>query len=92
MMKLLLDTHALLWSIMGKGLSEDAIRAFVAAENCLYLSAASYWEICIKFSIGKLDLETDWEKIMDREMAVNGIRWQPIEKEHLIFSEEKRLL
>jgi PIN domain nuclease of toxin-antitoxin system len=43
---------------------------------------ASYWELCIKHSIGKLELAPDWQKAFDREMAINGIRWLAIEKEH----------
>lgn len=81
-MKLLLDTHTFLWSIAGQGLSEAATQSFLDIENELYLSAASYWEICIKFSIGKLKLESGWEKTIDREMAANSIRWLPIEKIH----------
>ena len=81
-MQLLLDTHTFLWSIEGQGLSKRAAEAFLDPENDLYLSVASYWELCIKFSIGKLDLGSGWQKTMDREMAANSIRWLPIEKTH----------
>jgi PIN domain nuclease of toxin-antitoxin system len=81
-MKLLLDTHAFLWAISGAGLSVAAQQAFIEPENSLYLSAASYWEICIKSSLGKLVLSADWRQKLDDEMAANQILWLPVEKEH----------
>jgi PIN domain nuclease of toxin-antitoxin system len=80
--KLLLDTHAFLWSIMGEKMSQRAEAAFLDTDNELYLSAASYWEICIKQNIGRLELADDWPKAFDREMLANGIKWLPIEKQH----------
>lgn len=58
-MNLLLDTHAFLWSITSRRMSLAADAAFLDPDNSLYLSAASYWEICIKVSIGKLTLPDD---------------------------------
>ncbi|MEZ4513072.1 MAG: hypothetical protein R3C62_14485 [Chloroflexota bacterium] len=59
-MKLLLDTHVFLWSISGGLLSQPARPALVDVENQLFFSAVSYWEICIKMSIGKLILADNW--------------------------------
>lgn len=81
-MKLLLDTHAFLWSLSGEHFSKQAQDAFLNPQNSLALSAASYWEICIKVSLGKLKLQSNWEQIFDREMAANQIQWLPVEKEH----------
>ena len=81
-MKLLLDTHVFLWSINGGALSQPARAAFVDLENQLFLSAASYWEICIKMGIGKLILADNWHQQFEAEMAANGIRWLPIEQTH----------
>ena len=81
-MNLLLDTHAFLWFMQGENLSQTAQAAFLDTSNDLYFSAASYWEICIKHSLGKLELVGNWDKLFDQEMAVNTIRWLPIEKEH----------
>jgi PIN domain nuclease of toxin-antitoxin system len=79
---LLLDTHVFLWSMNGGPLSEPARSAFLDPENNLYLSAASYWEICIKASIGRLVLADDWPQQFDTEIAANGIRWLPVEQNH----------
>ncbi len=83
-MKLLLDTHVFLWSITSKRMSAAADAAFLDSRNALYLSAASYWEICIKLSIGKLALPDDWQATADLAMSINGIRWLPIEKSHCL--------
>jgi PIN domain nuclease of toxin-antitoxin system len=54
-MKLLLDTHTLLWSI-GKSseLSEKVKNELENANNDILVSAVSLWEISIKFNLGKL--------------------------------------
>ncbi len=81
-MRLLLDTHAFLWAIADEKLSSVAREAFLNTDNDLYLSAASYWEICIKVSIGKLSLVPDWISRFDTELASNGISWLTIDREH----------
>lgn len=81
-MNLLLDTHVFLWSLNGGPISESAKKAFFDLNNSLFFSAASYWEICIKISIGKLVLSNNWPQLFDSEMAANGIQWLPIEPLH----------
>ncbi len=82
-MRLLLDTHTFLWFIHGdKRLSQTAKEAFLDTDNELYLSAVSYWEICIKQSLGKLGLVTDWQQAVDTELTANGIKWLTLEKAH----------
>lgn len=81
-MKLLLDTHAFLWAVNHKGLSATATHAFLDPANELHFSAASYWEICIKLSLGKLALASAWRQQFDQEMTVNRIQWLPITKDH----------
>lgn len=82
-MKLLLDTHAFLWAVWEPDrLGELAKAQFLDSENELLFSAASYWEICIKHTVGKLELAPCWEEMFDQEMAANGIQWLSIKKEH----------
>jgi PIN domain nuclease of toxin-antitoxin system len=84
-MKILLDTHALLWCFSdSESLSQKASETFLNTENSLFISAASYWEICLKISIGKLSLDRHWEKTIEREMGRNGIQWLNLEKQHFI--------
>jgi PIN domain nuclease of toxin-antitoxin system len=53
--RLLLDTHALLWWLAGDGrLSRKARAAMSNADQLIFVSAASAWEITTKYRIGKL--------------------------------------
>lgn len=81
-MRILLDTHAFLWAIGKHKLSVDAQQAFLSTENELFLSAASYWEMCIKIGIGKLNTTPDWQVRFESEMVVNQIQWLPIAQSH----------
>ena len=54
-MKLLLDTHTLLWWIFDdKALSRRAEKAIADDQNEVFVSAATTWEITTKFRVGKL--------------------------------------
>ena len=54
-MKLLLDTHALLWWLDGDERLSPTTRSLIGDENTVvYVSAASAWEIATKVRIGKL--------------------------------------
>ena len=54
-MRALLDTHALLWWLDGdRRLSQRARRLIDNDETAVLVSAASAWEICTKFRLGKL--------------------------------------
>jgi len=82
-MKLLLDTHALIWFISGdKRLGEQAQEAFLNRDNMLYFSKASLWEMTIKISLGKLVLAKNWLTAIEKEMISNGIQWLEIEIDH----------
>ena len=59
-MKLLLDTHALLWSIgRSDELSEMIIQEIKNPNNEVLISAVSLWEIALKYSSGKLIVDFD---------------------------------
>jgi PIN domain nuclease of toxin-antitoxin system len=82
-MKILLDTHVFLWVMMGdKHLSEKARQAYLDPANSIYLSAASFWEIGIKTSLGKLSLKKEWLKGIEEQMKANTIQWVPLERSH----------
>jgi len=83
-MKVLVDTHVFLWLLEdAPQLSNHAKEAFSNPDAKIYFSAASYWEICIKQSIGKLELLDGWETIILRELKRNRIQWLAIEPEHM---------
>jgi len=82
-MRYLLDTHVFLWMInQPELLSNKAATLILNPENELFLSKASYWEICIKQSIGKLELKREWQNKIDTEIRENFIKWLEIEKKH----------
>ncbi|HUF80147.1 MAG TPA: type II toxin-antitoxin system VapC family toxin [Burkholderiales bacterium] len=54
-MRVLLDTHALLWWLTGdERLSARALQAIKNARNTIWVSPASGWELATKFRLGKL--------------------------------------
>lgn len=60
-MRLLLDTHVVLWwRLNDKRLKRDA-RTAISASDIVWVSAASGWEVAIKQAIGKLRIEHAFE-------------------------------
>jgi len=59
-MRLLLDTHILLWWVMAdRRLSKVIAKVLTSAENDIAVSAASLWEITIKRALGRLEIDLD---------------------------------
>ncbi|MGZ3874675.1 MAG: type II toxin-antitoxin system VapC family toxin [Mucilaginibacter sp.] len=57
-MNYLLDTHAFIWAMADKGkLSAKAIQIIHDSNNSIFVSAVTFWEIALKFSINKLDIQ-----------------------------------
>jgi PIN domain nuclease of toxin-antitoxin system len=67
-MRLLLDTHVLLWWLADDPeLGEGARHAIAAAENTCIVSAATIWEIAIKSALGKLEVPAEIEGLLAHE-------------------------
>lgn len=65
-MKYLVDTHILLWYIVGDRRINKTIQGKIDNDsNILFLSNASLWEIAIKISIGKLRIKGDLADLKD---------------------------
>ncbi len=57
-MRLLLDTHALLWAVSRPAALPAKVRSLLEDGGTeVFVSAASTWEIAIKKQLGKLDVE-----------------------------------
>lgn len=83
-MKVLLDTHALLWFLMGdKRLSRKARSAIESTKNTRLLSDASLWEISIKQSLGKLQLAEPFESRLLAALQRNAVDTLPIARPHI---------
>ena len=73
-MKYLLDTHTLIWFLMGdKKLSAKARGSIDNPGNRKFLSIASLWEIAIKVSLRKLVLDKPFEKLFPEQLHFNRI-------------------
>ena len=78
-MKLLLDTHTLLWYAQNDPqLSSMAQSLIQDMGNEVFVSPASYWEVAIKISIGKYSLNTPYETFMEQAIDGNLFRVLPI--------------
>ena len=83
-MKLLLDTHLLLWAAGDPGrLSSDARALIEDLGNDLVFSAASLWEVAIKRGLGRADFQLD-PRLLRRGLLDNGYGELPIASEHAV--------
>lgn len=86
-MKLLLDTHLLLWAAgHPQRLPADARVLIETAENELFFSVASLWEIVIKRGLGREDFKVD-ARLLRRGLLDNGYSELPIASEHVVAIE-----
>ena len=82
-MRVLLNTHAFLWFVLGgPQLSSNARRHIEDPGNEKLVSPASYWEIAIKISVNKYTLSQPYEAFMQKGIADNGFIILPIEPKH----------
>ena|SRR6266542_6465622 len=83
-MKLLLDTHALLWFQNGDPkLSVTAKSAIEDPANERWLSPISLLEIAIKNRLGKLPLASPFGTLYPAELIADDIHLLPIEPQHI---------
>jgi PIN domain nuclease of toxin-antitoxin system len=81
-MKLLLDTHALLWAAAEPNRFSHETRALLGDPgNELLFSAASMWEIAIKSGLGREDFRVN-ARLLRRGLLDNGYEELPIKSEH----------
>jgi PIN domain nuclease of toxin-antitoxin system len=53
----LLDTHTFLWAAMRPGKLSPQVRAIILdMTNSICVSAVTFWEVALKFSLGKIEL------------------------------------
>ncbi|MBI1913433.1 MAG: type II toxin-antitoxin system VapC family toxin [Planctomycetes bacterium] len=82
-MKLLLDTHTVLWFYLADPqLSATASGTIMDPANEKWVSPASYWEIAIKISTGKYALAQPYEDFWRNAIDANGFQILPILPRH----------
>jgi PIN domain nuclease of toxin-antitoxin system len=80
--RLLLDTHVLLWWLSDdRKLAKNGRDIIANPDNDILVSSASFWKISIKAALGRLDIKLD-----DLEEAIvrNGFRPLPIGFRHAL--------
>ena len=84
-MRVLLDTHILLWALADDPKLSRKARRLIEDASEVYISAATFWELAIKISIGKLDADLDEIRECCRE---SGFIELPIAIEHAMAIRE----
>lgn len=82
-MKLLLDTHTLLWFIAGSASLSAYARSLIEdAANEKFVSIVSIWETAIKVNIGKMSSSAPFDVLFPHQLEVNGFELLPAKVEH----------
>ncbi|SEC03296.1 PIN domain nuclease, a component of toxin-antitoxin system (PIN domain) [Paramicrobacterium humi] len=79
-MRLLLDTNVVLWLLLGdrSRIPQAIVDRIEDTGNAVLVSAASVWEIAIKRSLGKLEIEDRWPRALNSL----GFDHRPVTAEH----------
>lgn len=78
-MKFLLDTHLLLWWLSNSQLLSAQARELIGdANNTIFVSAVSLWEVWLKSSIGKLRVPSEFAQ----KLAAEPFTDLPLRAEH----------
>lgn len=84
-MNLLLDTHVFLWWVAdARQLSKPARACIADGQNTLYWSAASSWEVAIKYALGRLKLSKPPDRFIPAELVKNRVESLPIVDAHAL--------
>ena len=82
-MRLLLDTHAFLWWISDDERLPPAARALMADRDAeLLWSAASSWEVAIKYGNDRLPLPSPPARFLSEQLALNRVTSLPVTDAH----------
>jgi PIN domain nuclease of toxin-antitoxin system len=82
-LKVLLDTHALLWLVSGDlRVSAKVRKVFLDPANELFVSAVTGFEIVVKHSLGKLHLEEPPREFIENRIRNNALSRMPVTLDH----------
>lgn len=88
-MRVLLDSHVLIWMFDGSPRLDEAVRRRLSTVDAIYISAASVWELAIKRALGKIEI--DIEQLTEK-IHLGGFTPLPITTGHgLIAGDLPRL-
>lgn len=84
-MRLLLDTHALLWAVEDpRRLSPTARRRIEQGRNRVFVSLASLWELAVKSSAGRLETTRPLDVIFEDALELQGFEPLDVQVRHAI--------
>ncbi|MFM7652844.1 MAG: type II toxin-antitoxin system VapC family toxin [Vulcanococcus sp.] len=82
MTRLLLDTHLVLWWLAGdERLPAEVQQRVQAPDSSVFVSQASLWEMAIKRSLGRLEVDL---AELERQVPLQGFHWLPLRNAHLL--------
>ncbi len=85
-MRILLDTHVWLWMVSDPARLAPAARAALTSrDNALLLSAASVWEMAIKYQLGKLPLPQPPADFVPPRLVRDGVEPLAVEHHHAAY-------
>ncbi|WP_375511367.1 type II toxin-antitoxin system VapC family toxin [uncultured Nostoc sp.] len=83
-MRLLLDTHVIIWSAVNpEKLSQRVRNLLIDTNNFWVVSMATVWELQIKSQLGKLNLSSSLPNFIETQQRVNNLQILPIELTHI---------
>jgi PIN domain nuclease of toxin-antitoxin system len=80
-MRLLLDTHVVLWAMENSRALSAAAREHLRKAEAVFVSAASLWEIAIKAALGKLEVDSER---LERSLVESGFQQLPVTWSHTV--------
>jgi PIN domain nuclease of toxin-antitoxin system len=81
--RVLLDTHAMLWWLRDDHRLSDVARSMLGGGSTeLLWSLASSWEVAVKITVGKLDLGRPVERLFADLVTEQGVDLLPVGHEH----------
>jgi PIN domain nuclease of toxin-antitoxin system len=81
-MKVLIDTHVLLWGIQDSSKVSSNVRSLLPVSD-VWISVASLWEIMTKVQIGKLALPSPIGDYLAGKLRMNGVSVLPLTFAHV---------
>jgi PIN domain nuclease of toxin-antitoxin system len=81
-MKVLIDTHVLLWGLQDEAKLSSRVRKLLPAAE-VWISVASIWEIITKVQVGKLDLPGPVGDYLSSKLKANGVSVLPLTFDHV---------
>jgi len=82
-MKVLLDTHTLLWALTDESKLSERVRKLLPQADT-WFSVASLWEILIKAQVGKIPLPRPTGPFVMSKLKLNGVRILHVTPDHVL--------